>query len=131
MSLWAVSGTWEQIEISSPIAVYFKEAMGTAQTVYTSLSISTVEIRVSRLVIQERMAFGSILRSMESALTDGLVCWMVEQGDTSSGWMDGRVVREMGPSEAPLSRRLMLSGYELGADASFFGTCAECRRVIH
>ena len=64
------------------------------------------------------MAFGSILRSMESALTDGLVCWMVEQGDTSSGWMDGRVVREMGPSEAPLSRRLMLSGYELGADAS-------------
>ena len=35
-----------------------------------------------------------------------------------NGRVNGRVVREMGPSEAPLSRRLMLSGYELGADAS-------------
>ena len=42
MSLWAVSGIWEHIEIISPIAVYFKEAMGTAQAVRTSLSISTV-----------------------------------------------------------------------------------------
>jgi len=35
-----------------------------------------------------------------------------------NGRVNVRVVREMGPSEAPLSRRLMLSGYELGADAS-------------
>ena len=42
VSPWAASDLWEQIGIIPSTAVYLKEAMGTAQTVRTSLGLSAL-----------------------------------------------------------------------------------------